>query len=573
MVKEEIEELQKMQIMTDWVQSHGGCCSPSLEFKISKDTGSTAYAKSEIAVGGEIKSSRLLACPISLVIDYPKAASLIWGSVEECPFAEQPEVAIRLFLCRERILGNESVWAPYINILPTSFDTPLYFTDAELALLAGTNIYGDVDLRRAAWEEEWKNAVSFVPNSAMIPAKLYTWELYLWACTVLSSRSFPSKLVLKTEGLSYPVLVPLVDSLNHRPLTPVYWGDLDNTFSIYAAQTIEAGHEVFNNYGPKGNEELLMGYGFCLEDNKFDVVSLKIRRTALAPDKESLLEAMGITNDVFYLSDTEPLPENLLNMFRVQFANEPEIEIMRHSLYDSSRLQSTTRCDISALGRLNIAISMKISQHKAPRRAPTTRREKSIFYYVTRQLEILRTTQRVIYETLYSLVKPADVQVNESGELVKDIHRYMNTVGFSLASVLADARFEPFITSIDSVFGSSDAVDLRESDAEDQILVLFVAHLLLTTLDVSSPCSAWLTTMKSRYNIDGFDMDSDLFEDFENMREQIIPPLAEHNAEVFAMEKWTSRVLAWAATVVDSEGVVVSVDTESTPEYWIVTTL
>jgi len=34
--------------------------------------------------------------------------------------------------------------------------------------------------------------------------------------------------------------------------------------------------QVFNNYGPKGNEELLRGYGFCLVDNPVDVAHFRV---------------------------------------------------------------------------------------------------------------------------------------------------------------------------------------------------------------------------------------------------------------------------------------------------------
>ncbi len=39
---------------------------------------------------------------------------------------------------------------------------------------------------------------------------------------------------------------------------------------------LQPGQEVFNNYGPKGNEELLLGFGFTIENNLFDCMQLRV---------------------------------------------------------------------------------------------------------------------------------------------------------------------------------------------------------------------------------------------------------------------------------------------------------
>ena len=108
---------------------------------------------------------------------------------------------------------------------------------------------------------------------------------YLWAATVLSSRSFPSSLVdsnsavtpcnvasstdniIQTEETNVspplnssvdsddPILVPIMDMLNHRPNRPVTWLKSSNTITFIAETAYEANTEIFNNYGPKGNEE------------------------------------------------------------------------------------------------------------------------------------------------------------------------------------------------------------------------------------------------------------------------------------------------------------------------------
>jgi hypothetical protein len=120
---------------------------------------------------------------------------------------------------------------------------------------------------------------------------------YLWAATVLSSRSFPSRLInadvtLQIQNpsefdLSDPILIPVMDMLNHKPNHPVTWLTSSTNITFVAETEYPANAEIFNNYSAKGNEErtsspaiqtntVLMGYGFCLLDNPHDSVSLKL---------------------------------------------------------------------------------------------------------------------------------------------------------------------------------------------------------------------------------------------------------------------------------------------------------
>jgi hypothetical protein len=155
---------------------------------------------------------------------------------------------------------------------------------------------------------------------------------YLWAATVLSSRSFPSRLItgdLTVEaestdsGLSNPILIPVMDMLNHRPNHPVTWLTSATKITFVAETEYPANKEIFNNYGAKGNEEctppsvltnsVLMGYGFCLKDNPHDTVSLKL------PNDPT----------VYRITRNNPVPEELLSKFTKATKNERERTLQR----------------------------------------------------------------------------------------------------------------------------------------------------------------------------------------------------------------------------------------------------
>jgi hypothetical protein len=48
------------------------------------------------------------------------------------------------------------------------------------------------------------------------------------------------------------------------------------SISLVSSRPLDSYIQVFNNYGPKPNEELLLGYGFVLDPNPDDVVPLRL---------------------------------------------------------------------------------------------------------------------------------------------------------------------------------------------------------------------------------------------------------------------------------------------------------
>ena len=73
------------------------------------------------------------------------------------------------------------------------------------------------------------------------------------------------------------ILLPFFDLLNHGKGTEIEWrGDGQSVAFAAGADGIEAQAEIFNNYGSKANDELLLAHGFALENNEHDRVALKM---------------------------------------------------------------------------------------------------------------------------------------------------------------------------------------------------------------------------------------------------------------------------------------------------------
>ena len=75
---------------------------------------------------------------------------------------------------------------------------------------------------------------------------------------------------------TYSILCPLVDTINHE-FTPNSYihgtfslVDNDSYVLVKSKREIEAGEEITINYGNYSNHDLLMKYGFTVENNPFN---------------------------------------------------------------------------------------------------------------------------------------------------------------------------------------------------------------------------------------------------------------------------------------------------------------
>ena len=80
-------------------------------------------------------------------------------------------------------------------------------------------------------------------------------------------------------------MLPGVDSLNHQRGAAVSWVTSSSPvpeIALVLHDPNSAESELFNNYGPKPNSELILGYGFAIEENPSDTIVLQIGVGGLA---------------------------------------------------------------------------------------------------------------------------------------------------------------------------------------------------------------------------------------------------------------------------------------------------
>ncbi|KAK8427983.1 hypothetical protein IWX49DRAFT_558308 [Phyllosticta citricarpa] len=267
--------------LLDWFVKHGGSVHPSVRFSQDSAGGISAFATEDIPEpppGG----TQICACPPELQLSSIQAPKSLHGFL--------PEHVLSNIALVQEVLREESHWDPYLKCLPkaSQLTTPIYFKEEknedallerrnDTAWLLGTNLGQAWREREFQWKREFDHSRRVMEQRGVSIAG-YSWELFKWAGTIFTSRCFPSDPGTNKEHRQARVLMPVVDLLNHKFPTKVNWFFDRGTFQLNSEEPLVQGQEIFNNYGGKGNEELLNGYGFCIPNNPCDAVAIRFGR-------------------------------------------------------------------------------------------------------------------------------------------------------------------------------------------------------------------------------------------------------------------------------------------------------
>ncbi|CAA21252.1 ribosomal lysine methyltransferase Set10 [Schizosaccharomyces pombe] len=451
----------------------------SVEFIQSRDDNACFGSYIAVAQNDIAPDQLLISCPFEYAITYNKAKEELKKlnpNFESC----NPHITLCTFLALESLKGIQSKWYGYIEYLPKTFNTPLYFNENDNAFLISTNAYSAAQERLHIWKHEYQEALSLHPS----PTERFTFDLYIWSATVFSSRCFSSNLIYK-DSESTPILLPLIDSLNHKPKQPILWNSDfqdEKSVQLISQELVAKGNQLFNNYGPKGNEELLMGYGFCLPDNPFDTVTLKV---AIHPDlphkdqKAAILEndcQFQLSNLVFFLpkSPDKEIFQKILQCLAVVTASSLELrKLTAHLLTgDLASYVPSLRGQIKSLEVLLMYIDSRadLLLKSNPQVSPTSERQVWAKIYRDSQINILQDSityvKNYMEESLQKTYKP-----------LPNLLQYLILNSISIF-LLQHPLFAPLSHAIESLYGSTDAEALVATDEQDILMILICVYCL-----------------------------------------------------------------------------------------------
>ncbi|KAJ2851776.1 hypothetical protein IWW36_000921 [Coemansia brasiliensis] len=553
---------QKLARFAAWLEENG-VQMDKLELRQS-EKGNGIYAKEALS-----KDEQYIQLPHHLIITSRVCRDAL--STDSWTPKFEGTTLLHVFLIHQRFVAEKSsFWHPFIDVLPTEFQTPLFFTGSELDLLKNTNIPSATEEQRASLQKTYQEALVDVPES-VVPRDVLTFENYVWAAMVVMTRTFTGQILAQKEESDIRIMLPFMDMLNHDFQAKVEFNDTEKTLNLATCIDISQGDEVCYSYGPKSNDELLLGYGFIIPNNPYNRYTLRLNYTQdpLAIEKQELLNRAGITLSEFHLQIGE-LPKNLLSLVRVMCMNDADVFYAKQEDEDSAVTNLGLRLELGARFMLALHLENKIAllQQEKPKEMSANARLAleyrqgivDILQYAQSELKlsILKLLGHAcqVFTNLHSLPSyickdgqplPLDVIEDSSrkrkrADEVDLIQNFIDNVLITEESFAKDSEFQAAAEQIDA--------------EPDVLLTLFILRIRMC------PNLPWHKAvlrlepfkhpMLAADNPDAMEMYGEMMMEMGEIHDTLFPLLTNLFPKVFAKEYFTADLFLWAAGIVES---------------------
>ena len=255
--------------MLDWLIAAGATGLDAIKVHATPDGGvGVASGDAGIAPGEAIAS-----IPATCVMSVGRsAASAVGRACNALSSPPSPEYVLWLDMALGR-RDESHASHPYLAALPKDAPDVASWTAEELASLAGTDVGAAAMAAKDALAAEHERI-----QELLDPAYRVGIEEMRWARGCYLSRRFPPRLLdAEAPSTGAPgVLLPFFDLLNHGKGTEIEWRGDGTSVAFAAGAAIAPNSEIFNNYGSKSDDELLVAHGFALENNEHDRFALKM---------------------------------------------------------------------------------------------------------------------------------------------------------------------------------------------------------------------------------------------------------------------------------------------------------
>ncbi|CAM1507847.1 Fc.00g046950.m01.CDS01 [Cosmosporella sp. VM-42] len=260
-----------------------------------------------------------------------------------------------LVMIYEYLQGNSSKWKPYFDVLPSAFDTPMFWSENELEYLQASHMRSKIG--KAEAEEMFrsrllpvirKHSDLFSSSETRSDAELIQLAHRMGSTIMayafdLENDEEPEdgdeseEWVEDREGKSMMGMVPMADILNADAEFNAHINHGEDSLTATALRPIKAGEEILNYYGPHPNSELLRRYGYVTEKHsRYDVVEIpwSLVENVMATEfgiSKAILEKLRNESDEEEIEDTfvleretsEPNSDGTFASFAI-FENMPE---------------------------------------------------------------------------------------------------------------------------------------------------------------------------------------------------------------------------------------------------------
>lgn len=226
--------------------------------------------------------------------------------------------------------GAESAWKAYFDVLPEKFNTLMFWSMSELEKLEGSAVVNKIGKNTA--DEAFKTKVIPVLRESADVFRLQDTsdDQVLALCHRMGSTLMAYAFDLEKPGsdgsndgeddweedqeeteISSKGMVPLADMLNadaDRNNAKLYYED--DKVVMKSIKPISAGEEIFNDYGPLPNADLLRRYGYITRNyEKYDVVEVSLDLIKQAALEQQNYQTKHLIERTAYLDEQGVLEE------------------------------------------------------------------------------------------------------------------------------------------------------------------------------------------------------------------------------------------------------------------------
>ncbi|KAK4160548.1 hypothetical protein QBC43DRAFT_112139 [Cladorrhinum sp. PSN259] len=202
-----------------------------------------------------------------------------------------------IIMIYERLRGSASPWKPYLDVLPSTFDTPMFWTPTEISELQASALVRKVGKIEADEMIATKilpviraHSSIFFPSGAGLNDDQLTQLAHRMGSTIMAYafdlesdeatinenlENDDDEWEEDREGKTMLGMVPMADMLNADAEFNAHINHGADALTAVSLRHIRAGEEILNFYGPLSSAELLRRYGYVTPKHaRWDVVEL-----------------------------------------------------------------------------------------------------------------------------------------------------------------------------------------------------------------------------------------------------------------------------------------------------------
>lgn len=336
-------ETENLKTFVQWLQDNGATGLSNFDICDMEGTGRGVKSLADIPEGSktpQVSIPRDLMLTQYDTIQHPVLKDALGnGNIKEL-LRKYSSATLAIRLLYEKSLPD-SKWKPYLDVLPTTYDSTIYWSDSEMAGLAEGNLYYITKQYKNQIAEEYNTLVKAkllkkYPN--IFNKKHFQLANYKWAVATVWSRAID----LTLDGRDERLLVPFVDMFNHSfdAKSKFSFNYSQKAFELTIQSAVASGSQAFINYGPIGNSKLLSLYGFTVHNNPHDYVELVMQLPPNVPLynlKSQFLQQQGISpTHIFHLKLDELIdefPVNILGTARVHRIDEEDLPRIKYAFH------------------------------------------------------------------------------------------------------------------------------------------------------------------------------------------------------------------------------------------------